>query len=200
MGVRAWMATGLVAAGLWAAPASAEVLVTLRDPDGNQAFFTPTHAWLNFDPYGVYGETKVTYPAGITTDFKLTDGEFSAAASKHVVPQDIPTTAPYYWTEQWVTFAGYALGFDTEAAKGRFVRITGFGDIYNNTMIILHWCLGGAFPLCNEDYSPGRGDIFGPPMEIRISTSVPEPASWAMMMLGLFGVGFAYRRNQAANS
>ena len=36
---------------------------------------------------------------------------------------------------------------------------------------------------------------------IAVSPAVPEPSTWAMMMLGFFGVGFlTYRRRNSANA
>jgi hypothetical protein len=63
---------------------------------------------------------------------------------------------------------------------------------------------GGSFKLLVDDISLGdvrhQSDNTSDPITGHISdvviTAVPEPSTWAMMILGFFGVGFmAYRRN-----
>jgi hypothetical protein len=60
---------------------------------------------------------------------------------------------------------------------------------------------GGSFTLAVGDLDlsvAGHGGFEDPPINgvITLASAVPEPATWAMMILGFFGVGFmAYRRN-----
>jgi PEP-CTERM motif len=46
----------------------------------------------------------------------------------------------------------------------------------------------------------GQGTNVGPILDNVVLTAVPEPSTWAMMILGFFGVGFmAYRRKSSAS-
>jgi PEP-CTERM motif len=69
---------------------------------------------------------------------------------------------------------------------------------FDNTLHNYSWG-GGTFTLQAFDVSPfsvnQSNAVTG---EIVVATAVPEPATWAMMILGFFGVGFmAYRRKGA---
>lgn len=76
------------------------------------------------------------------------------------------------------------------------------GDVFidfDNTAHNYSWA-GGTFTLEVGDvskFSVGNGNsITG---EITVTSAVPEPATWAMMLLGFSGVGFlAYRRRSGA--
>jgi hypothetical protein len=60
---------------------------------------------------------------------------------------------------------------------------------------------GGSFTLAVGDVDlsvAGNGGFEDPPINgvITLASAVPEPATWAMMILGFFGIGFmGYRRN-----
>jgi hypothetical protein len=56
---------------------------------------------------------------------------------------------------------------------------------------------GGSFKLTLADITLSSGDLSDPIVGTitNVVTAVPEPSTWAMMILGFFGVGFmAYRR------
>jgi hypothetical protein len=57
---------------------------------------------------------------------------------------------------------------------------------------------GGSFKLTLADINLTSRDLSDPILAtISNVSAVPEPSTWAMMILGFFGVGFtAYRRNQ----
>jgi hypothetical protein len=98
-----------------------------------------------------------------------------------------------------------------------FGFLLGSADTFNSFVFKLGNVVEGTFTGANL-LSPGNGDQFSPltngyvrfsgafdsvilrssenSLEIdNISSAVPEPATWAMMVLGFFGVGFmAYRR------
>lgn len=47
----------------------------------------------------------------------------------------------------------------------------------------------------------GTSDSYGGSLDAVMLTAVPEPSTWAMMILGFFGVGFvAYRRKQSGSA
>jgi hypothetical protein len=90
-----------------------------------------------------------------------------------------------------------------------FVNTTTPGTLsgYSNYFYIIPWPNGPSNPLADQFYSTGVAGLGGPgnnyidyyngqyvPANWSIS-AVPEPATWAMMLLGFLGVGFvAYRR------
>ncbi|QYU69350.1 PEPxxWA-CTERM sorting domain-containing protein [Leptolyngbya sp. 15MV] len=54
---------------------------------------------------------------------------------------------------------------------------------------------GFAFPGLTDTATIGR---FGPNFQFSVTAAVPEPATWALMLLGFFGVGMAVRRQRQA--
>jgi hypothetical protein len=80
---------------------------------------------------------------------------------------------------------------------GDFVTDTGFSFLYVSTN-----CTGVS--VCDQNtvgLTPGA-TIFGPAtISASFTTAVPEPSTWAMMILGFCGLGFmAYRRKQNGGS
>ena len=41
---------------------------------------------------------------------------------------------------------------------------------------------------------PGHGEVFLAALTISTVSAVPEPSTWAMMLLGFAGLGFAFRQ------
>jgi hypothetical protein len=55
-------------------------------------------------------------------------------------------------------------------------------------------------PTGNEPFTLVYGESFGAPaaliLNLPLSSAVPEPATWAMMLLGFAGLGFAFRQSR----
>lgn len=72
---------------------------------------------------------------------------------------------------------------------------------FDNTAHNYSWS-GGTFTLAVNDVSPfsvGFGNSITGEITVTSVSAVPEPATWAMMLLGFSGVGFlAYRRRSGA--
>lgn len=78
------------------------------------------------------------------------------------------------------------------------------GDVsvnFDNTAHTYSWA-GGTFTLAVDDvskFSVGHSNSVTGEITLTSVSAVPEPASWAMMLLGFSGVGFlAYRRRASA--
>lgn len=68
---------------------------------------------------------------------------------------------------------------------------------WSNTPTVFNFGNGGSFSLLLRDatfLTPGSASISG--TFTYLSPSVPEPATWAMMLLGFGAVGFALRRRR----
>jgi hypothetical protein len=68
-----------------------------------------------------------------------------------------------------------------------------------------YWCNAAASEVCYEGKSDVPGSIFDASAQVEsavglqviATTGVPEPATWALIVLGFAGVGFAVRRGAA---
>jgi hypothetical protein len=75
------------------------------------------------------------------------------------------------------------------------------GSPFEHVVLDFTTATGGvlSFSAINSS-NPGQGTNVGPILDNVVLTAVPEPATWAMMILGFFGIGFmAYRRKSSAS-
>jgi len=88
-------------------------------------------------------------------------------------------------------------GIDTYGAPGNFADSTGYGGpqtyFTNNTGFSLTAnFLGGVAPGATTYFSLEEAVV------VNQSFGVPEPATWALMLIGVGGIGFAARRRRMA--
>jgi PEP-CTERM motif-containing protein len=93
----------------------------------------------------------------------------------------------------------------TGSTTGFIIPFTGCGILsggcgavdWSNTPTIFNFGSGGSFSLLLQDAAfgtPGTARVSG--TFTYLSSSVPEPGTWAMMLLGFGAVGFAMRRRR----
>jgi hypothetical protein len=92
---------------------------------------------------------------------------------------------------------GVTENIDFFTANGRTEFIADSDSFFSDTLALTN---GPYFTGTTSDptFVPGTYGIAGDSLTITdISAAVPEPSTWAMMILGFFGIGFmAYRRKQ----
>ena len=96
--------------------------------------------------------------------------------------------------------SGSTTGFISGLFGGCGLIAGGCGTVdWTNSPTIFNFGNGGAFSLVLNNATvatPGTANVSGP--FTLLSNSVPEPSTWAMMLLGFGAVGFAARRRRAA--
>ncbi|WP_395623577.1 PEPxxWA-CTERM sorting domain-containing protein [Sphingomonas daechungensis] len=94
---------------------------------------------------------------------------------------------------------GSTTGFITGLFGGCGLFTGGCGTVdWSDTPTIFSFGNGGSFSLLLSDATfatPGSANVRG--TFTLISNSVPEPATWAMMLMGFGAVGFAMRRKRS---
>jgi hypothetical protein len=167
---------------------------------------------------GCFGSSCSSYNDGATSQLLVFDGQGfshttpSSSGSFSVVLGDFTVSNPNGSTDNYDTTFKLRVNFSnplgtTPDPTTFFADVE--GTIRNNggTLTIdfgptqSFSYTGGTFTLALEDITlrttgndrPDSNDIDG---TITFASAVPEPSTWAMMILGFFGVGFmAYRRN-----
>jgi hypothetical protein len=93
----------------------------------------------------------------------------------------------------------------TGSTTGFIVPLTGCGILsggcgavdWSNTPTVFNFGTGGSFSLLLQDAAfgtPGTANVRG--TFTYLTAAVPEPGTWAMMLLGFGAVGFAMRRRR----
>jgi hypothetical protein len=97
---------------------------------------------------------------------------------------------------RFISTDGVTVLGDLTGATGLFGSISPVNG--SNTAYRVTWSFGGARVGTVEMYSNVNASSFAYEFD-RISGTVPEPATWAMMLMGFFGLGALVRsRKQAA--
>jgi hypothetical protein len=131
---------------------------------------------------GLAGTTQNEIPGPGTAFIQLDVSQLLAVASGATFSMDSTTAG-----EQWAVY-----GSNTDAA-GLGVLVN-FGNT-EGTAPLNGW---GTYNYYNF-YSLGtNGQTFGNVLlsSFAVTPNVPEPATWAMMLVGFGGIGFAMRRNR----
>ena len=127
-----------------------------------------------------------TFDAGATLPALITDatGIISSDPGFGVGPFTVIGISGYAGADNTI----YALGFDdNRVSLGGISLATSAGDINI-------FYLNGAPGVTNSVENPGGGLVALSPADLSVA-AVPEPSTWAMMLLGFVGLGFAgYRR------
>jgi hypothetical protein len=167
---------------------------------------TPARATLYEFSYSLtngQGSGSGEFTAGPAVPTTITGATGLIAADPLLDP--IPTTGPLTVTgvnlDDGADNVIHALGHDNgNFTFGGITLVTSNGDI--NLFTNPSLTVGEGFEqACLSGCTPGGANI-GPTFAIdysitAISSAVPEPSTWAMMILGFFGLGFvAYRRKQ----
>jgi hypothetical protein len=124
-----------------------------------------------FNPVGTLGIVASTLPTGFTAGGSVMEDGFKQF-----------TTSISYTGPKTVQ----SLTFDVDVSNTFLLDSSDF---------VLSTGSGGTKALFAADIT-GNGNT-GPVGALTLTTAVPEPSTWAMMILGLCGIGFmAYRRKQ----
>jgi hypothetical protein len=127
---------------------------------------------------------------------------FAASSGFLIFSASSSSNPPQFLFQQHGTgFAIYALGFLPVTLSG----IVNEGDILNEPPLSsTNVVQGASFPLWvfnDHSFASFGGnvsflsDVTGGSLDVTAVTAVPEPSTWAMMILGFGGIGFmAYRR------
>ena len=196
----------LAAAALLALPAGAQAQVTIEgtstvgtiqssDP-GLVVYANPT----NFGPFSLDLDPVTGTPSSFTTNV-LTIGtnEGSVELFEDTVANPISIifsfTNPFDATGSAVTgetFGFYRLFTSCGAIAG------GCGRVEWDGSTVFDFGDGGSFSLALNDVTfatPGSAQVSG--TFTLLSNSVPEPSTWAMMLLGFGAAGYSLRRRRA---
>jgi hypothetical protein len=139
---------------------------------------------------------------GVTTVYSIANsafGEAPATAGQLVFNGSGGATYTYTFTEGDNIRDHATTGFNESAPNIYATMDFGSGDHLDVQQIVLPVAFGTQ-TLMSIDFSyvgdtvPGDGEAFLAALTTNVA-AVPEPSTWAMMILGFFGLGFmAYRR------
>jgi PEP-CTERM motif len=144
--------------------------------------------------------------AGVTTVYSISNSSFGEAgftAGQLVFNGSAGNSFTYTFTEGDNIRDHATTGFNTSAPNVFATMDFGAGDRLDVQKIVLPAAFGSE-TLTSIDFSyvgntvPGDGEAFLAALTTSTAVgAVPEPSTWAMMILGFFGVGFmTYRRKQ----
>ncbi len=201
---------GIFVSGFSAAPAFADVLQTSNAPVGNQDYSGVglefnVNAPITVDALGIYDSGQNGITGSLTADLMTISGVIVASATfdssgsyslignyafQNITPITLLVGSYYLMGYGWSpngdlehnsNVGGPPDTFNTFGGSVSFVQaVWGEGNDPPGTLPT-HW------------YGAGQPDFFS---SANLS-AVPEPSTWAMMILGFAGVGFmAYRRKQ----
>jgi hypothetical protein len=138
------------------------------------------------------GSGSGTFDAGATLPALITDatGTISSDPGFGVGPFTVTGISGYAGADNTI----YALGFDdNQASLGGISLATSAGDINI-------FYLNGAPGVTNSVQNPGGGLVSLYAADLSVA-AVPEPSTWAIMLLGFTGLGFAgYRRERTGRA
>ena len=180
-----------IAASITASSAFAQNItgsLTFGAPTGTN-YFDPGNGYV---PAGYGNVAGTTVAIGSGVEFGFQDGsnldiaEFSATAPQLTIT-DV-TSAGAGASPFFMAFTSNVAGYFNGAAFaangfGGTISVTGNGNIL--TFAAPGWDLGGATRVSVITFTGA-------------TAGVPEPATWALMMLGFGGIGFAMRRKSKA--
>ena len=170
------MYAGLAAVAIAMLAPAAEAAVTLTpvdsDPDGSFTF-------------GVAG-SNVSHPTFEDfVDFTVSTTGF--------INSLIGTSATQAVND--VDFNFIQISGGTLAAPAQFFEVSGDP---NEVRAINDLAVGaGTYRLTINGTSPGANGSYGGSLAFRAASAVPEPATWAMMLIGFGAVGYSLRRRSA---
>jgi hypothetical protein len=70
------------------------------------------------------------------------------------------------------------------------------GDYAASVIVQVYYGTTFCFTGGCEDIPPTIGSVFGGSEDVSVLAAVPEPSTWAMMLLGFCGLGLAIRQSQ----
>jgi hypothetical protein len=198
---RLFLAAALAATSLISAPAMASVTIQ-GDPTNTtvNGYSGPNGLLISGSglPYGPFtlgnlGDSFTT--AVLTIGTPETSVNLFEDTSPRQVSVDFAFLNPLDATGALVT--GSTTGFIIPLTSCGFLS-GGCGAVdWSNTPTIFNFGSGGSFSLLLQDATfgtPGSARVNG--TFTYVSPSVPEPGTWAMMLLGFGAVGFAMRRRR----
>jgi hypothetical protein len=169
----------------------------LNDPVSLEIDFTPTSV-----NQGYYFFNTATF------DFKVAGGEWKGTIT---LDPNWPSINQAYYDSHGLCCGGVAaLSFNynnNQYAGGKVVSIGMFGgnlnfdDRYFDPASAYQWSGYTYYQLTETSLSAHGGSIVFDPNAASSISSVPEPSTWAMMLLGFCGLGFvACRHKQRGNA
>lgn len=189
-----------LALGFAAAPAEAAILFT----GSTAGCFGPscsTFTTTANDVPNLYFNTG-SFSGSTDDTLAVNLGSFNLATGTHNYTGDSFTLEVLFTLPSGVTPNGSSSVF--AATVNGQVKTGNNGDVFidfDNTAHNYSWA-GGTFTLAVEDvskFSVGHSNSITGEITVTSVSAVPEPATWAMMLLGFSGVGFlAYRRRSGA--
>jgi hypothetical protein len=202
---------GIFVSGFSVASAFAEVLQTSNASFGNQDYsgvgleFT-VNAPINVAALGIYDSGQNGIASPLTADLMTTSGVIVASATfdssgsyalignyafQNIAPITLSVGSYYLMGYGWSSLSG-----DLEHNSNNGGPADTFNTLGGSVSFVQAvWGGGNDLPgtVPTNTSGPGFPDFFS---SANLSTSsVPEPSTWAMMILGFFGIGFmAYGR------
>jgi PEP-CTERM motif len=176
---RTTAAASVLAASLWIAPASAVVVDTFDT-------YTVNGSYTNFFDPPITGTLTVDLTTERVTAVDITTGfgSFTSISAQGTLGQD------YVVDLNNGTGTIFNLVLDTRSTlfSGNTAAIDPRSSFWFETFL-------GPFPCLTCGDFAGSLTISDPSSTSGVSAAVPEPSTWAMMILGFLGVGiFTYRR------
>jgi hypothetical protein len=140
-----------------------------------------------------------TYPGTVTGQLQFSSAGTGVAATSARVLTSTSAQAVADPTLNWVTGSDYVNSnrFDVSSA-GVITAASFYAGFYNGTTLLLNGFAG--LNNFQTSYSVSNSDGFAGVTYTPVASAaaVPEPASWAMMILGIGAIGFALRRRTVA--
>ena len=197
------LAAALAATAFVSAPAMASVTIEGDPTNTTVTGFTGSNGLIVQGSALPFGPTTLTNLGDSFTTAVLTIGtpEGSVNLFEDTTPRqvsvDFAFLNPLDASGGLVT--GSTVGFFTLSLFGSCGAIAGgCGSVdWSNTPTIFNFGTGGSFSVLLQDATfttPGTARVNG--TFTYLTAAVPEPSTWAMMLLGFGAVGFAMRRRR----
>jgi PEP-CTERM motif len=179
--MRNFAGLALAAAAFTLAPAAQAVVATTGPDTGADGSFTIGFSGSNVSQPG-FSEffTFSTSVAGFLSAVISTTGGGPNS------PNDVD------FTRVFITGDGIT------GSQGDLLAIAGSNDVNEFRALNDLFVSASSFRLTTEGTSSGQNGSYGGSVSFRPAGAVPEPATWAMMLIGFAGVGVAMRRRRPA--
>ena len=201
-------AAALAAAAAIATPATAQVTITgtatptvVHDSGDGLLIQASSSGVFNAGPLDLDGSTPTPSSAFVGNLFTIgtPEGSVELGEDTMLLPISVLFTFTNPLDAAAGTISGQTFGYYTLSLFGSCGAFAGgCGAVHWDGPTTFNFGDGGTFSLALDDVSfttPGSSHVGG--TFTLLTPSVPEPATWAMMLLGFGAVGFALRRQKA---